>query len=235
MYNVNENLSTYQNNNYGYPFQFNPSMTKCCLKSYLRIFNALKNGPKLDVYINEMLMTSNLEYGEFSKFMKLMPGTYKVAARASGSHNGSIFETNIRIEPNLAYTGALTGDAYEIEGMSLYMIPEEKEHYNMGNMSSLKIVNLVIDSPNLDLASDDGTVLFDDVKFGDVSNNAAIPSGKYTLHMVDKERDKSILKAPNVDFSPKMSYTLYVIGEYGERPKIELLIPQDGLNNLDLC
>lgn len=235
MYDINSISSTYQNSNYGYPFQFNPMMTRCCRKSYLRIFNTLKNGPKIDFYINEMLMTSNLGYGEFSKFMKLMPGSYKVTARASGSHNGHLYESNITIEPNLVYTGALTGDAYEIGEISLYMIPEEKERYNMGNMSALKIINLVINSPNFNLTTDDGATLFEDVNYGDISNNVAIPSGTYTLNLIDKDKEQGILRAPNVDFVPKMVYTLYIIGEYEDKPKIELLIPNEGLNNLDLC
>ncbi len=242
MYDVNKFgwPSNYKNNNnqnanYGYPMGFNLTMTKCCRKSYFRILNALKNAPKLDVYVNEMLMTSNLGYGEFSRFMKFMPGTYHIVAKASGSQNGPIFESNITIDANLVYTGALTGDAFELDEINLYMIPDEKEHYDMGMMSALKIINLVIDSPYLNLVSDDGTVLFSDVKYGDVTNNVAIPSNTYTLHLKKQGNDQSILTAPNLDFLPKMYYTLFLIGEYGESIEIELLIPEDGINNLDMC
>ncbi|MDD2494595.1 MAG: DUF4397 domain-containing protein [Tissierellia bacterium] len=221
------------NNNlmYGY-------MNQCfCTKSYFRVLNAVKNSPALDVYVNEILLTSNLRYGEFSKYMKFMPGSYKVIIYASGNKEEPIFETDIEIGTNFAYNGAIAGEINDITNMCIYVIPDAKERVNMKRMTSIKIVNLIPNSRPLELATSDGTILYTDLKYGDIPNNVVLPSGMYDLY-IQEDADNIILKAPNVDFAPKMYYTLFLVGEYGkdgENPKIELMIPQDGLNYLDLC
>lgn len=210
-------------------------MNRClCAKSYFRVLNAIKNSPSLDVYINEILLASNLRYGEFSKYMKFMPGIYKVKIYASGNQEEPIFETDIEIGSNFAYNGAIAGDMNDISKMCIYVIPDAKEGVDMKNMTSMKIVNLIPNSKPLELVTSDGTILYDKLRYGDIPGNVVLPSGRYDLYIQEND-DNIILKANNVDFAPKMYYTLFLIGEYGQKPKIELMIPQDGLNYLDLC
>ena len=212
------------------------NMNKCfCTKSYFRVLNAVKNSPALDVYVNEILLTSNLRYGEFSKYMKFMPGSYKMTIYASGNREEPIFETDIKIGKNFAYNGAIAGEINDISNMCIYVIPDAKEGVNMNRMASIKIVNLIPNSVPLDLVTSDGTILYSNLNYGDISGNLVLPSGMYDLYIKENNDDNTILEASNVDFAPKMYYTLFLMGEYGESPKIELLIPQDGLNYLDLC
>lgn len=212
------------------------SNSKCrCVKSYFRILNAISGAPALDVYVNEMLIASNLKHGDFSRYMQFMPGNYIVSAVPSGGKEGAIFETNITIDRNLAYTGVLSGEMSDIPNLSIYMIPEHKEPYNMNNMAAVKIINAGSDSPPLDLITDDGTILFSGVKYGDATENVALPTGRYILHLKETNSDKNILTVPTIDFVPNMYYTLFVIGKYGESPRIIMLVPEDGLNYLELC
>lgn len=213
---------------YGY---MNPCL---CSKSYFRVLNAVKNSPPLDVYINEILLSFNLRYGEFSKYMKFMPGIYKFKIYLSGNQEEPIFETDIEIGPNKAYNGAIAGDINDISNMCIYVISDAKEGVDMKNMTSMKIVNLIPDSNPLELVVSDETILYNNLRYGDVPNNVVLPSGRYDLY-VQEDEDNIILKANNIDLAPKMYYTLFLIGEYGKKPRIELIIPQDGLNYLDLC
>jgi len=221
------------------PNYLNNNMNKCfCFKSYFRLLNAIVGSPAIDVYLNEMLISSNLKYGEFSRYVKLMPGNYKIVVYPSGNQKEAIFETDIIIGKNLAYTGVLAGRITDISNLSIFMIPDAKEDQTMNRMSAVKIVNLIPDTVPLDLVAEDGTVLFSGIEYGETTGNVALPSGAYTLHLRVKGDDKNILTAPNIDFAPKMYYTLFIIGEYGAngaKPKIEIIIPEDGLNYLDLC
>lgn len=209
---------------------------KCrCTKSYFRILNAILGAPALDVYANEMLIASNIKYGEFSRYMQLMPDNYTLSVYISGGQKSAIFETNITIDRNLAYTGVLSGEISDVPNLCIYMIPEAKEAYNMNNMAAVKIIHMSQDAPTMNLVSDDGTILFSDVKYGDATENIALPSGRYILHLTETDSNKNILTVPTIDFAPGMYYTLFVIGEYGNSPKILMLVPEDGLNYLDLC
>jgi len=238
-YNENYKDQIYNNNNGYFNYQdtnMNTNLNSCyCHKSYFRILNAITDAPSLDVYANEMLIASNLKYGEFSRYMKFMPGNYTVTVYPSGNQTSAIIETNITIDRNLAYTGALTGDLMDTVNLSIYMIPEVKETNNMERMAAVKFIDLSPAGPPLELIADDGPILFSDIEYGDVTENVAMPAGTYTLHLRASDSDINILTAPNIDFAPRMYYTLFVIGKYKVTPKIELLIPEDGLNYLDLC
>nr|WP_312578688.1 DUF4397 domain-containing protein [Sedimentibacter sp.] len=233
-------LTNFQNqmyNNIGYLNSQNmDNQNKCrCVKSYFRILNAITGSPALDVYANEMLIASNLKYGDFSRYMQFMPGNYTLSVYISGRQNSAIFETNITIDRNLAYTGILTGEIADVPNLSVYMIPEAKETYNMNNMAAVKIIHMSPDAPSMDLISDDGTILFSSVEYGDTTDNIALPAGRYILHLRETKSGENILTVPTIDFAPRMYYTLFVIGEYGNSPKILMLVPEDGLNYLDLC
>lgn len=234
--NYNNENQIYNNNEYFNNQNSNMNNNSCyCYKSYFRILNAITDAPALDVYANEMLIASNLKYGEFSRYMKFMPGNYSITVYPSGSQKDAVIETNITIDRNLAYTGALTGELSDPSNLSIYMIPEQKETHNMERMAAVKFINLSPNGPPLKLISDDGTILFSDIEYGDVTDNVALPAGTYTLHLRSNDSDKNILTVPSIDFAPRMYYTLFVIGKYGITPKIEMLIPEDGLNYLDLC
>lgn len=206
-----------------------------CFKSYFRVFNAIIGSPALDIYVNELLLAANLKYGEFSRYLKFMPGEYRVTAYPSGNQKKAILETNIVIGKNLVYTGALTGQINNIEDLSILMIPDEKVNQFMNGMSAVKVINLIPGSVSYDLVAEDGTVLFSDIKYGDISIDVAIPSGRYKLYLRKKGDDKNLLTVPSIDFAPRMYYKLFIIGEHDETPKIEMIIPEDGLNYLDLC
>ncbi len=230
----------YYNQNLPYnifPNSINGNMNSCaCTKSYFRVLNAVEGSPAVDVYVNEMLLSSNLKYSEFSRYMKFMPGSYKLTVYPSGSKKEPILQTDIKIAENLAYTGAISGSIKNLPELSIYMMPDEKENNAMNKMSAVKVINLINDSVPLELVTGDGTVLFSDLEYADITNNVALPSGTYTLHLRPKGSNKNILTVPSVDFAPRMYYTLYLIGEYSkDKPKIELLIPEDGINYLDLC
>lgn len=219
--NQNNNLNNLNNRN--------------CFNSYFRVLNAIVDADSLDVYVNEMLIASELKYGEFSMYMQYAPGNYRVAVYMSGRKREIIFETIINIGINLAYTGVLSGEMSDIFDLSIFMIPESKEKRHMEFMSAVKFINLSIDTPPLDLITGDGTILFSGIEYGTTTENVALPAGTYTLHLRETNSHKNILTVPNLDFAPRMHYTLFSIGKYEETPKIEMIIPVDGINYLDLC
>lgn len=206
-----------------------------CIKSYFRIFHAVVDLPKVNVYINEMLLASNLNYGEFSKFIPLLPGNYKITVYAAGRTSPPILESYIAINRNTAYTGALSGKMPNTADVSLRMIPEVRELVPITRMSAMRFTNLSPDTPALDLVSGDGTILFSDVEFGETTDNVAVPPGVYTLYVKIAGSENTVLTVPEIEFERNMYYSLFTIGIYNGTPSVELLIPEDGLNYLDLC
>lgn len=203
-----------------------------CKKSYFRILNAYADKP-IDIQVNEILMAEDLKIGGLTKYVKFEPGTYDVKIYDSDSAS-VIFETRLEMGRNLAYTGVITRDDDNPEDISILMVPEEKENAIKGKMSSVRLTNIAFNAPEMELVAQDGTVLFSGIAYGDASSNIAIPSGLYTLYLRDKNTKNNVLKIPYVDFAPRMHYNLF-IAEKEDSKDFQLIIPEDGVNYLELC
>lgn len=160
-----------------------------------------------------------------------MKGMYDLGVYYIIQENNIVFESDIDIDYNLVYTGVISSDN-KIDDICVLMVPEEKAHHMTGNMSALRLANLCSDIPETVLAASDGNVLFSDINYGKVSCNVAIPSGRYTLLL--KTLDESDILEYLIDIAPKMHYTLFIVGNYKDN-NIKIIVPEDGVNYLDLC
>ncbi|NLJ57777.1 MAG: DUF4397 domain-containing protein [Tissierellia bacterium] len=236
MFDINKYYNTYPYYGgypaYNEPMGYNPFMLGSCFckKSYLRVLNTFDT--PLDVQVNEILIAENLDIGGFTKYIKLAPGSYQIIIYKSGEKNGILFESTIDIDYNLVYTAVVSSDSNELEDIYILMVPEEKEHHMTGNMSALRLANLSLDIPDVVITTSDGTTLFDNVKYGSVSCNVALPSGRYDLILKTPEGSK-VLES-KMDFAPKMHYTLFIVGRRANE-SLKIIVPEDGVNYLDLC
>lgn len=220
------NYLQYNGNVYG-------QVSSCyCKKSYFRVLNSFNS--ELDVQINDILMAENLKNGEFTRYARLEPGTYDIRINESGKPNNLVFQSLIEIDRNLTYTGVIAKDDKDKTDICVLVIPEAKEHAITGRMSAIRFTNLTANTPELELVTSDGTILFSNIKYSDVSNNVAVPSGRYTLKLKEKNSD-NVIKSMNFDFAPRMHYTLFLIGNNGDYPDVQIVIPEDGVNYLELC
>jgi hypothetical protein len=179
-------------------------------------------------------MAEDLRIGGLTKYVKFEPGTYNVKIYDTLNSQNLIFETKLEMGRNLAYTGVIARDDDDPDDISILMVPEEKENSIKGKMSSVRLTNIALNAPDLELVAQDGTVLISDVDYGDASVNIAIPSGMYTLYLRNKSNKNNVLKIPYVDFAPRMHYNLF-IAEKEDSKDLQLIIPEDGVNYLELC
>ncbi|HBC29672.1 MAG TPA: hypothetical protein DC024_00285 [Clostridiales bacterium] len=229
MYDINRYYNSYY---YGGYMDYAMMMGSCfCKKSYFRVLNTFDM--PLDVQVNDILMAENLKIGEFTRYVKFPPGTYHVLIN-SGENGDLIFETDIDIDYNLVYTGVVSAENENENNndICILMVPEEKAHHMTGNMSALRLANLCSDSSDVILSASDGTVLFSDISFCKASCNVAIPSGRYALSL--KTCDGSDVLEHRIDAAPKMHYTLFIVGKH-EDDSVKIIVPEDGVNYLDLC
>lgn len=201
-----------------------------CKKSFIRVLNTNKNS-KYDVLINDILMAENLNTGEFTRYAKFSPGTYHIKLYEAGEIKKLIFESTIDIHQNLSYTGVIALDDTDPTDLSVFMIPEAKENVEMGSMSALRFANFIQETQKIEMKAADGATLISGVKYGDVSINIAIPSGRYEFILTEKATNKP-LKNFRLDIAPRMHYTLFAQGSNSD---IKIIIPEDGVNYLELC
>ncbi|MFA9373068.1 MAG: DUF4397 domain-containing protein [Poseidonibacter sp.] len=205
-----------------------------CKKSYFRVLSTCAD-KSLNIQINEILMAENLKSGEYTRYVQFAPGTYHIVIHESCGNEKIIFETNVNIDKNLAYTGVIAIDEKDPTDINILIIPEAKENFIPRTFSTVKMANMLFDSENFELATSDGTVLFSGINYGDVSNNVAVPTGTYQLVLRTHDGKNNLLKVPNIDFAPRMHYTLFVVGKESNNCNIKIIIPEEGVNYLDIC
>jgi hypothetical protein len=205
-----------------------------CKKSYFRIMNTYPD-ITMNVHVNEIVMAENLKKGEFTKYVQFPPGRYDVKIFTSENDENPAFESEIDIDRNLTYTGVIIPDGEDLDDISILMIPEAKEKSIKGRISAIRMVNAACNAPKLVLEDSEGTTWFSGVDCGNASNNIAVPSGRYSLALKEKAKKNNVIKTLDVDFAPKMHYTIFVTGNCEEEPGIKIVTPEDGVNYLDIC
>ncbi len=198
--------------------------------SYARILHAAPNAPAVDVYANGTQIASNLPYTGFTEYLAIVPGQYNIKVYPAGQTNTPVINTSITVPPNSIYTVAAIGQLPNIE---LYPILEPIMAIPQGKVL-VRAAHLSPNAPAVDVTLPDGTPLFTDVKYKDVTNYLAVDPGTYTLQVRLAGTDTVVLTIPNIQLHPNRFHTVDVVGLAGGTPGLQALIPLDGNSYINL-
>lgn len=193
--------------------------------SYIRLLHASPKAPAVDIYANgDNIIADNLSYGEFTPYLPLMPGTYTIDIYPADSTDMPILTKELSVPENTINTVAAIG---ELPNLEVFVINDPVESLKP-NSSKIRFVNLSPDSRALDVIQPNGAVLFENVRYKDISEYLDISPETYTVELVATDTDEPILYVPNIRLRENAFYSLYAIGLVEGEPYIKLLIPLDG-------
>lgn len=192
--------------------------------SYVRVLHASPDAPPVDIYVNDQLIYSKLKYQEFTEYIPVTPGQYNVKVYATGTTKDPVIDTIIDVVANQDYTIAATGLLKDIKALVVHdtalLLP--------ANSGQVKVVHLSPNAPAVDVTLPDGTILFKDIEYKEVSNNLIVPSSKYTIQLRVNGTDQVVLTVPNVLIKPDKYYTVYAVGLVGnQETPLQVLIALD--------
>lgn len=202
-----------------------------CMKSYIRILHAVPNAPAVDVYTNDTLIAKNLSYTQFTEYIPIYAGDYRIQIYPAGTKREAVYDTKITMPPNEIYTAAAIG---QLPDISVLAIQEPKEEIPMG-MAAVRFSHLSPTAPNVDITLPDGTILFDNIAYTETTEYLAVPPSVYTLQARVAGTDNVVLTVPNIKLYPGKYYTVYAVGLPSENPPLQVLIPLDGVTYIPLC
>ncbi|MTI67337.1 MAG: DUF4397 domain-containing protein [Firmicutes bacterium] len=191
--------------------------------SYLRVLHASPDAPGVDVYLNNMIVASNLKFKDFTPYLPLMPGLYNVKVFPANTQVNPVINANIEVKPNSDYTVAAAGMLKEIKPI----IIDDTSGRIPVNKGQVKFVHLSPDAPAVDITLPDGTILFENIKFGETSEKLLLDPGTYTLQARVSGTDNVVLTVPNVKINPQKYYTVYAVGLVDGPPPLQVLIALD--------
>lgn len=193
-------------------------------ESYVRILHASPNAPAVDVYVNNRPVFRNLSYKNFSDYVSLPPGLYNIKVFPAGTKTKAVVDTNLFIPGQKIFTVAAIGNAPNISLLPI----EDVRRPKIPNKALVRFAHLSPNAPNVDITLPNGTVLFSNVGYKDVTQYIPVDPGVYTLEAREAGTNKKVLIVPNIRLSPNRFYTVYAVGDVSKAPGLQVLIPLDG-------
>lgn len=194
------------------------------IPSYIRIFHASPDAPPVDVYANDSIIARNLKFGNFTEYMPVPGGKYRVRVFAAGTKNNPVIDTQLVIPEEKIFTLAAIG---RLKDISLKAIEDPVQSLASGKLK-VKFAHLSPGAPPVDVVLTNGKVLFSNVAYGDVTNYVQIPPGVYNFNVRVAGTDRVVLFVPNIRLYPNKFYSIYAIGLVGGKPPLQVVIPLDG-------
>jgi hypothetical protein len=153
-----------------------------------------------------------------------MPGTYTIDIYPADNSDTKVLTKELVLPEKTIATIAAIG---ELPNLDLFVVEDPKEPLRP-NTSKLRFVHLSPDAPAVDVIEPNGSVLFRDVSYKDITDYMSITPDTYAVELVPTGTDKAVLYVPNIRLLPDAFYSLYAIGLVEGEPYLQLLIPLDG-------
>lgn len=191
---------------------------------YVRFVHTVPDAPNVDIYVDDDLMVNNLAYGEDTDYLPIPEGTYRIALYVAGTRNNPVLVNMFTVNQNSVSTVAIVGNLSEIGFLA---ISDANEPIESGR-SMIRFFHLSPNAPAVDITLPNGTVIFDDVSFKQITPYIDVNPLNYTLQVRVAGTSDVVLTVPNVNLAGDNFYTVYAIGLAGEEPELEALLVMDG-------
>ena len=175
--------------------------------SYVRVFHASPNAPAVDIYVNGGLAFKNLSFKDFTEYVQLPMGQYKIEVFPAGQKESPVLTQNVQVPTKQVITIAAAGN---LDDLQLIPYVEQTAEDLPVNESKLRAIHLSPDAPYVDVLID-GNIAFSNIGFMDATYYNQLPSRPYNVK-VNVESTENTVLALEVELKSQKVYTIYVVG-----------------------
>lgn len=201
-----------------------------CFNSHIRLLHAIEELGAVDVYLNDEIVTKNLNYMDFTEYVTIESGPYNLKIYSIGDKTDPIIDLDIQLTANQISTLAAAGN---LEEFGIVEIPEYKSSVNP-DMASVRFIHLSSTAPAVDVYLNN-TLAFQDISFRELTNYIYVTPDLYDLKINLAGTNDTVLQSGNAKFLKNNYYTIYVIGNVGEENSLKFLLPLDGITYITTC
>ncbi len=187
--------------------------------SLVRVLHAAPNADAVDIYINDTLFFKELSFTEFSPYVYVPEGNYTMSVYPVNTTENPILSKYIEIDDDELLTIAIIGDNDNLD----FLFIEEDTESTYGQNSKLRVVNLVPNSPRVNILEGEN-VLFPNVGYKDITRYKTVSPGTYTLNVELVENGQIVLQN-QISITSDRVYTLYALGNI---PNVQIYQSLDG-------
>lgn len=187
--------------------------------SLVRVLHAAPNADAVDIYINDTLFFKELSFTEFSPYVYVPEGNYTMSVYPVNTTENPILSKYIEIDDDELLTIAIIGDNDNLD----FLFIEEDTESTYGQNSKLRVVNLVPNSPRVNILEGEN-VLFPNVGYKDITRYKTVSPGTYALNVELVENGQIVLQN-QISITSDRVYTLYALGNI---PNVQIYQSLDG-------
>ncbi|WMJ89196.1 DUF4397 domain-containing protein [Anaerocolumna sp. MB42-C2] len=196
---------------------------------YVRVIHTVPDAPNVDIYANDKLIINNLAYGDYTDYLSIPEGRYKISLYVAGTKNSPVLANMLTVNKNSILTVAAVGNLSDI---GLLAIADTNGIRKPGK-AMIRFLHLSPNAPAVDITLPDGTVVFSNIAFKHITNYTDVIPMNYTLQVRAAGTSNVVLTVPDVNLTADKYYTVYAIGLLGEKPELDALLLLDGENNMN--
>jgi hypothetical protein len=193
--------------------------------AYIRVLHAVPDAPNVDVYADDQLIAKDLAFGKYTDYISVPEGNYEITVYAAGTKSNPVLDNMLTIRPDTIHTIAAVGT---LNTIGVLAIPDRMAGSDSGAL--VRFCHLSPNAPAVDITLPDGTILFRNVSFKQLTPYLSVNPMNYTLQVRAAGTSTVVLTVPNVNLRSGMVYTIYAIGLVGREPELSALLVTDGMN-----
>jgi hypothetical protein len=189
----------------------------------LRVAYLAPAAPNVDIYVDGALSTSNAAYKTVTTYTPVTPGSHTVAVRQAGSPASATAaaQSTLQVGANERWTVVVGGQWSSLQAISL----QDDTSSAPAGQAEVRFVHTALEVPGVDVAVENGPVVFHNISFMQASPYAAVNSGAYVLQLKATGTTEVLFTAPQVTVDSGQIETLVGIG--GENAPVQLLTLDD--------
>ncbi|MBO9129311.1 DUF4397 domain-containing protein [Bacillus sp. 165] len=184
----------------------------------VRLLHVAPNVEALDIYLNNQRVLQNISFKQYSDYISVPQGQYRVDIYPTGIMESPIFSSIIPIMSRMAYTIAVGGDSSRLQVMSFM-----DSTYLPYGKAKVRFTHVSPDAPTVDLVIQGNDVMFPSVSFKQATEYITVSPGILELEIRETGTNNSLLPLSSTKLDSNKVYTIYAVGFASKEPKLEPL------------
>lgn len=189
----------------------------------IRFLNAAVGYDSVNVSIGNRPLVHDLEFGEVSSYFIETTGFKNIRVTEGTAGRVQIAQERFLFHEGEVYTVAFVNG---MEGISLLLISDSPCQNQMQNFACVRAANLSYNAPALDVVNKTERVVFDDLRFKNVSAYKQVMQGEQTFFVIETMSGADVFDMTEW-IEPGRMYTLYVIGDAYVFPGLTGILTED--------
>ena len=188
--------------------------------SLVRALHAVVDGDVVDIYLNGSPFFNNVPFTNFTPYVYVPEGKYKIEVFLRDQKENPIITDNIEINAGELNTIAVIGES----GKTIEILPiKEEMEIPTGNKSKVRFIHLVPNGRPVNILLDKEMVL-EDAEYKEVTPYTDIDPKTYQVDVLLNENGQ-LIRQIRVTINPGRVYSFYALGN---KPNFQIFQSLDG-------